>query len=82
MGKGEEVPQGPWSFSCPLPWSEPPPAPRPWGINTETFPPALSLPPTQLLCEGQQILSPHLVFSASHLCDLEHSYLISPIKWE
>ena len=25
-------------------------------------------------------LNPRLVFSASHLCDLEHSHLISPIK--
>ena len=33
--EGEEVPQHPWSFSCPLPCSKPPCAPRPWGVTTE-----------------------------------------------
>ena len=33
VGQREEVPS---SFSCPLPWSKPPSAPRPWGVNTET----------------------------------------------
>ena len=34
-GEGEEVPQHPWSFSCPLPCPKPPSAPSPWGVTTE-----------------------------------------------
>ena len=51
------VPQHPWSSSCPLPWPEPPPAPRPWGITTDTFRPALALPPAQPLCKSQRTLN-------------------------
>ena len=54
VGQREEVP---WSFSCPLPWSKPPSAPRPWGVNTEAVSSTLALLPTQLLCEGQRTLN-------------------------
>ncbi|OWK04085.1 APOL3 [Cervus elaphus hippelaphus] len=35
--------------------STPPPAPRPWGITTDTIPSALNLLPAQLLCEDQRV---------------------------
>ena len=57
QGSKGGVPQHPWSSSCPLPWLEPPPAPRPWGITTDNFHPALALPPAQLLCKDQWTLN-------------------------
>lgn len=63
MGCGEEVPQHPWSFSCPLPLSKLPPAPRSWSVTTEAVSSSSlsASSPTTLQASADSELNPSLL---------------------